>query len=189
MRAWDPRVLSALANWRSKREGISFSSELTLDDVSDPIRVARLSRAGITEGFLQVDLWNSPDTDRGLDDEKGLTDMIKRAQRLGIQIRGGFPSLRATQIGANLGRTAIRMRYKRVERAVAELLHAPIGGRHLMPAIGSLVDLRMSPRRVGRILWRAAKAVIRRPRLLPLALTLAIYGEHYATARRIGAVS
>ena len=188
-KAWNPTVLRALAAWRRNRQGVSFSSELTLEDVGDSVRLRRLTQAGIVGGFLHVDLWCAREGGDGLTDETWLTEALKRAQRLKLQIRGGFVSRHATDIAASLKRAVRRLHYRRIEQALTALLHAPVVGRHVMAALGSLIGVGLSPRGALRVCRRAASVLVRRPRLFPLALTRAIYGEHYAAARRIGAVT
>ena len=189
-RPWSAKVLGLLARWRCGRENVRFAAELTLDDFASDDRVRRLARAGIRDGFLRVDVSDAPSGPPETSLAGRLTEAIKRAQRCGLQIRGGFLARCATGASGALRRAVARVGSKRIEQALVCFLHAPLGARHVWPALGSLFQAGISPRRAVRILRRALGAlgaVARRPRALPLALTLAVYAEHYEGVRAIDA--
>lgn len=187
-RPWSAKVLGLLARWRSGREGVRFAAELTLDDFASEDRVRRLARAGIRDGFLRVDVADAPSGPPETSLAGRLNEAIKRAQRCGLQVRGGFLTRCATGASGALRSAVARVGSKRIEQALVCFLHAPLGARHVWPALGSLFQTGISPRRAARILRRAfgaLGAVARRPRALPLALTLAVYAEHYEGVRAI----
>ena len=190
-RAWPTKCLDALARWRETREGVTFGAEVTVDDVADAQQLQRLTRAGIRDVFLRFDPQSVSGGSFGAreEGESRLMDVFKRAQRHGLQIRGGFLTRRTTGASDAMKRAVARIRCLRMDRALTILLHAPLGIRHLGPAIGSLFETGLSARTVLRILRRALGTALRRPRSLPLAFTLSVYAELYENTRRIGALA
>jgi radical SAM superfamily enzyme YgiQ (UPF0313 family) len=86
-------LLPALIAWRQGRKGITFSTEVSINLADDEQLMEMLAAAGFTTIFIGIE---TPD-DRSLKEcnkkqnrNRNLVDDVRRLQRAGLQVQGGF---------------------------------------------------------------------------------------------------
>ncbi len=87
------RLLPALAEWRARKRGISFNTEASVDLADDDALMELMVRAGFDSVFIGIE---TPD-EAGLSEcnkkhnrNRDLVQNVKRIQRGGLQVQGGF---------------------------------------------------------------------------------------------------
>ena len=181
-RQWGRSVTEALRAWRSRHGDVTFRAEIPLSLLSDREAIERLTDAGVTEAFVHIDADDLMSDSLTLGGRTRLVRWIKRAQRMGLQIAGGIPVLRRSGDWLEALWMASRIRALRLTKVMTCLLHAPLGRVHLVPALRSLFDGGIPWRKAVRILGIGARSLLTAPRSFSLALTLAVFSEHYGTA-------
>jgi radical SAM superfamily enzyme YgiQ (UPF0313 family) len=86
-------ILPALIDWRQGKSGLSFSTEVSINLADDDELVEMMAKAGFTTVFIGIE---TPD-ENGLAEcnkyqntGRDLVASVKRLQRAGIQVQGGF---------------------------------------------------------------------------------------------------
>ena len=179
---WNTQTTDALRAWRKSHRNVAFRVEIPLSALSDRATISRLVDAGVKEAFVRIKAEDlaSPSLDAG--GRARLTQWIKRAQRMGLQIIGGLPTLQRSGDWLEAVWMASRIRALRLTRVLTCMLHAPLGRLHLFPALRSLFASGLSWRRAMRIVGIGVRSLLTAPRVFGLALTLAVFSEHYGTA-------
>jgi radical SAM superfamily enzyme YgiQ (UPF0313 family) len=86
-------ILPALIRWRQGKSGLSFSTEVSINLADDDELVEMMARAGFTTVFIGIE---TPDENSLAECNKfqntgrDLVASVKRLQRAGIQVQGGF---------------------------------------------------------------------------------------------------
>ncbi len=125
-------LLPALIEWRADKIGLSFSTEVSINMADDQELMDLMAEAGFTTVFIGVE---TPDDDslaecnKGQNRRRDLVEDIKRIQRSGLQVQGGFiigfdsdtPSIFQKQIEF--------IQKSGIVTAMVGLLQAPIGTR------------------------------------------------------------
>ncbi len=125
-------LLPALIEWRKGRSGMPFSTEASINLADDPELLSLMTQAGFTTVFIGIETPNEDSlTECSKNQNKGrdLVENVKRLQRAGIQVQGGFivgfdsdpPSIFQQQMDfiQNSG----------IVTAMVGLLQAPLGTR------------------------------------------------------------
>ncbi len=87
------QLLPALIEWRKTRAGVSFYTEASINLADDEELMAMMVKAGFNRVFIGIE---TPD-DAGLaecnkkqNENRNLVQDVKRIQRMGLQVQGGF---------------------------------------------------------------------------------------------------
>ena len=179
---WDVEATDALRAWRHEHGPVSFRVEIPLSVLSDRSAVSRLVAAGVREAFVRITAEDLASPSLATGGRSRLALWIKRAQRSGLQIAGGLPILRRSGDWLEAVWMASRLRALRLTRVLTSMLHAPLGRVHLFAALRSLLSAGLPWNRAMRILGVGARALLAAPRSFSLAITLAVFSEHYGTA-------
>jgi radical SAM superfamily enzyme YgiQ (UPF0313 family) len=86
-------VLPALIAWRKGKSGLSFSTEASINLADDPELLSLMTQAGFDTVFVGIETPNEESlTECSKNQNKGrdLVESVKRLQRAGIQVQGGF---------------------------------------------------------------------------------------------------
>ncbi|MFH1524939.1 MAG: DUF4070 domain-containing protein, partial [Chloroflexota bacterium] len=125
-------LLPALIEWRKGKKGMPFNTEISINIADDEALMDTMARAGFTTVFIGVE---TPDTDSLTECNKkqnlrrDLVADVKRIQRAGLQVQGGFiigfdsdtPSIFQRQIDF--------IQKSGIVTAMVGLLQAPLGTR------------------------------------------------------------
>lgn len=125
-------VLPALIEWRKGKSGMPFSTEASINLADDPELVRLMTQAGFDTVFVGIETPNEESlTECSKSQNKGrdLVDSVKRLQRAGLQVQGGFiigfdndpPSIFQQQIDF--------IQKSGIVTAMVGLLQAPLGTR------------------------------------------------------------
>jgi len=232
-------ILPALIEWRKDKVGMAFSTEVSINLADDDELIHMMVDAGFTTVFIGIETPNEAsltECKKNQNKNRDLIESVKRIQRAGLQVQGGFivgfdsdpPSIFQRQIDF-IQRSYERL--KREGRILSEMSGDNVSGStNIIPKMGlatlregyrKVLDQIYSPRlyyeRVKTFLqnyepprirvhfefeyilaflrsiyqlgikgaerayyWRLFFwTLFRRPKLLPLAITLAIYGFHF----------
>lgn len=86
-------LLPALLRWRKNKIGIVFNTETSLNLVEDKTLMAMMVEAGFSKVFIGIE---TPDEDclsecsKSQNKNRNLMEDVKRIQRAGLQVQGGF---------------------------------------------------------------------------------------------------
>ena len=86
-------LLPALIEWRRDKEGMQFATEVSINLADDPELIQMMVDAGFTTVFIGIE---TPDQDsltecgKNLNTNRDLVEDVKRIQRAGLQVQGGF---------------------------------------------------------------------------------------------------
>lgn len=253
------KILPALIEWRKDKTGMPFSTEASINLSDDPQLMSLMTQAGFDTVFVGIETPNEGSLDecgKKQNQHRNLIDSVKRLQRGGLQVQGGFivgfdsdtPSIFRQQfdfiqksgiVTAMVGLlqaphgTRLFERMRREKRLVNEFsgsntdgstniiprmgleklregysnllnrLYAPkqyydrvitflkeynppkirysLELQHLMALGRSIFQLGIRSKERGQY-WRLLSwTLVRRPKLFPLAVTLAIFGYHFRT--------
>lgn len=125
-------LLPALIEWRKGKFGLGFSTEVSINLADDDELMARMSEAGFDTVFIGVETpaeESLTECNKKQNQHRDLIEDIKRIQRSGIQVQGGFiigfdsdtPSIFQRQIDF--------IQKSGIVTAMVGLLQAPIGTR------------------------------------------------------------
>ena len=175
--AWLCRVFAQLERWRFGKQIDSFSADVSVSDIAEPHIAARAAKAGISDAFVRFHLRGEHSV--GLKSEDDCICLLKKLQRLGIQVRGGLPMVRAGIGWEEVMDEAARLRSLHLDRLLAQLVGAPLAFKNRVHALRTVRYLGKSFRDVRQIVTEVAHARIRSPQVLSLAGTIAIYSDTY----------
>ncbi|MBU4200047.1 MAG: DUF4070 domain-containing protein [Verrucomicrobia bacterium] len=123
-------LLPALIEWRQHRKGITFNTEASIDLADDEALVKLMVKAGFTEVFIGIE---TPD-DNGLiscskqqNHHRNLVEDVKRIQRAGLQVQGGFIVGFDTDQPSIFQRQIDFIQKSGIVTAMVGLLQAPVG--------------------------------------------------------------
>ena len=125
-------VLPALIAWRKGKTGMPFSTEVSINLADDPLLLGLMVQAGFDTVFVGIETPNEDSlTECSKNQNKGrdLVESVKRLQRAGLQVQGGFivgfdhdsPSIFQRQIDF--------IQKSGIVTAMVGLLQAPLGTR------------------------------------------------------------
>jgi radical SAM superfamily enzyme YgiQ (UPF0313 family) len=86
-------VLPALIAWRQDKVGLSFSTELSINLADDAELTRLMVEAGFTTVFVGIETPNDAglsECSKGQNRDRDLVESVKRLQRAGLQVQGGF---------------------------------------------------------------------------------------------------
>jgi radical SAM superfamily enzyme YgiQ (UPF0313 family) len=125
-------VLPALIAWRRDKVGLSFSTELSINLADDAELMRLLVEAGFTTVFVGIETPNDAglsECSKGQNRGRDLVESVKRLQRAGLQVQGGFI------VGFDSDSTSIFqqqvdfIQMSGIATAMVGLLQAPYGTR------------------------------------------------------------
>jgi radical SAM superfamily enzyme YgiQ (UPF0313 family) len=125
-------VLPALIEWRKGKTGMPFSTESSINLADDPALLDLMVRAGFETVFVGIETPNEDslaECNKNQNKGRDLVESVKRLQRAGIQVQGGFiigfdndsPSIFQQQIDF--------IQKSGIVTAMVGLLQAPFGTR------------------------------------------------------------
>ena len=125
-------VLPALIAWRRDKVGVPFSTEVSINLADDAELTALLVEAGFTTVFVGIETPNDAglsECSKGQNRGRDLVESVKRLQRAGLQVQGGFivgfdsdsPSIFQQQLDF--------IQKSGIVTAMVGLLQAPLGTR------------------------------------------------------------
>jgi radical SAM superfamily enzyme YgiQ (UPF0313 family) len=125
-------VLPALIEWRKGKTGMPFSTEASINLADDPVLLELMVRAGFDTVFVGIETPNEDslaECNKSQNKGRDLVDSVKRLQRAGLQVQGGFivgfdsdsPSIFQQQIDF--------IQKSGIVTAMVGLLQAPLGTR------------------------------------------------------------
>lgn len=86
-------LLPALIAWQKKHPGINFFTEVSIDLADDELLVAMMVEAGFDTIFVGIESPNEAslvECQKGQNRNRDLVEDVKRLQRAGLQVQGGF---------------------------------------------------------------------------------------------------
>ena len=86
-------VLPALIAWRQGKVGMSFSTEVSVDLADDDELMRMMAEAGFHQVFVGIETPNEEslaECSKHQNRKRDLADSVRRIQRAGIQVQGGF---------------------------------------------------------------------------------------------------
>lgn len=86
-------ILPALIEWRKGKAGMSFSTEVSINLADDEELMRMMSEAGFTTVFVGIETPNEDsltECSKNQNKNRDLVESVKRIQRAGLQVQGGF---------------------------------------------------------------------------------------------------
>lgn len=87
------KILPALIEWRKDKVGMSFSTEVSINLTDDEELMRMLVDAGFTTVFIGIETPNEDslaECSKTQNKNRDLVESVKRIQRAGLQVQGGF---------------------------------------------------------------------------------------------------
>ena len=175
--AWLSRVFAKLEQWRFGKQVCGMSADICASEIAEPQLASRAAKAGIKDVFLRFELQGEQSL--GLTSEHDFICFLKKLQRLGIQVRGGLPIVRAGIGWEEIMNEAARLRSLHLDRLLAQLVGAPLTFRNRVHALCTVRYLEKSFREMRQIMSDVVFARKRSPQILSLAAAIAIYSDTY----------
>jgi radical SAM superfamily enzyme YgiQ (UPF0313 family) len=125
-------LLPALIEWRKGKKGMPFNTEISINIADDEKLMELMTRAGFDTVFIGVE---TPDTDSLAECNKkqnlhrDLVADVKRIQRAGLQVQGGFIIGFDSDTPAIFQRQIDFIQKSGIVTAMVGLLQAPLGTR------------------------------------------------------------
>jgi radical SAM superfamily enzyme YgiQ (UPF0313 family) len=86
-------ILPALIEWRKDKAGLPFSTEVSINLADDEELMRLMSEAGFTTMFIGIETPNEDsltECSKSQNKNRDLIESVKRIQRAGLQVQGGF---------------------------------------------------------------------------------------------------
>jgi radical SAM superfamily enzyme YgiQ (UPF0313 family) len=86
-------ILPALIAWRKDKIGMQFNTEASINLADDPELMSLMAQAGFRAVFVGIETPNEDslaECDKTQNKGRDLVDSVKRLQRAGLQVQGGF---------------------------------------------------------------------------------------------------
>ena len=86
-------ILPALIEWRKGKRGMSFDTEVSINLADDEELMHMMAQAGFTNVFVGIETPNEDsltECNKKQNTRRDLVDCVKRIQRAGLQVQGGF---------------------------------------------------------------------------------------------------
>ena len=86
-------ILPALVAWRKDKIGMPFNTEASINLADDPELMSLMTQAGFRTVFVGIETPNEDslaECDKTQNKGRDLVDSVKRLQRAGLQVQGGF---------------------------------------------------------------------------------------------------
>jgi radical SAM superfamily enzyme YgiQ (UPF0313 family) len=86
-------VLPALIEWRRGKTGMPFNTEVSINLADDPELLRLMAQAGFDTVFIGIETPNEDslaECDKSQNINRDLVESVKRIQRAGLQVQGGF---------------------------------------------------------------------------------------------------
>jgi radical SAM superfamily enzyme YgiQ (UPF0313 family) len=86
-------VLPALVEWRKGKTGLPFSTEVSINLADDPELLRLMAEAGFNTVFIGIETPNEEslaECSKLQNKNRDLVECVKRIQRAGLQVQGGF---------------------------------------------------------------------------------------------------
>ncbi len=86
-------ILPALIEWRKDKAGLPFSTEVSINLADDEELMRMMSEAGFTTVFVGIETPNEDsltECSKNQNKNRDLVESVKRIQRAGLQVQGGF---------------------------------------------------------------------------------------------------
>lgn len=123
-------LLPALTTWRQQHPGITFNTEASIDLADDETLLHQMVQAGFTEVFIGIE---TPDEGalvscgKQQNRARNLLEDVKRIQRNGLQVQGGFIVGFDTDLPSIFQRQIDFIQKSGIVTAMVGLLQAPVG--------------------------------------------------------------
>jgi len=125
-------VLPALIAWRAGKMGLPFSTELSINLADDAELMRLLVEAGFTTVFVGIETPNDAglsECSKGQNRGRDLVESVKRLQRAGLQVQGGFVVGFDSDSSAIFQQQVDFIQMSGIVTAMVGLLQAPLGTR------------------------------------------------------------
>jgi radical SAM superfamily enzyme YgiQ (UPF0313 family) len=125
-------LLPALIEWRKDKIGLAFNTEVSINVADDQVLMDLMSEAGFDTVFIGVE---TPDHDslaecnKKQNQRRDLVEAVKRIQRSGLQVQGGFILGFDSDTPSIFQRQIEFIQKSGIVTAMVGLLQAPIGTR------------------------------------------------------------
>jgi radical SAM superfamily enzyme YgiQ (UPF0313 family) len=125
-------LLPALIEWRKGKKGMPFNTEISINIADDESLMAMMTQAGFDTVFIGVE---TPDDDSLAECNKkqnlhrDLVEDVKRIQRAGLQVQGGFIIGFDNDTASTFQRQIDFIQKSGIVTAMVGLLQAPVGTR------------------------------------------------------------
>jgi len=125
-------LLPALIEWRRGKWGLSFSTQVTLNLADDPELMDLMNRAGFDTVFIgieSVDEASLIECNKKQNEQRDLLEDVRRIQRAGLQVQGGFIVGFDSDTPTVFERMASFIQKSGIATAMVGTLQAPAGTR------------------------------------------------------------
>jgi len=126
------RLLPALREWRKGKRGLPFNTEVSIDLVDDPEPMEMMAAAGfdtVSIGTETPDETALAECNKKQNRHRDLVESIKRIQRAGLQVQGGFIVGFDSDTRSIFQRQIDFIQKSGIVTAMVGLLQAPAGSR------------------------------------------------------------
>lgn len=123
-------LLPALVEWRKHKWGMAFSTQVTIDLADDEELMNLMVRAGFDTVFVgieSVDEGSLSECNKNQNKNRNLLEDVKRIQRAGLQVQGGFIVGFDHDTPSVFQRQAEFIQKSGIVTAMVGLLQAPVG--------------------------------------------------------------
>lgn len=182
--AWLSKVFAQLERWRFGKQVDCMSANVCTSELADPQLASKAAKAGVRDAFIRFELQGEQSF--GLKSEHDCICFLKKLQRLGIQIRGGIPIVRAGIGWDEIMHEAARLRSLHLDRLLAQLVGAPLTLKARAYSLCTVRYLGKPFREVRQIVADVVSARKRSPQILSLAAAIAIYSDTYRLVEQAG---
>lgn len=169
-------ILPAIIEWRKGKTGMPFNTEVSINLADDPELLELMARAGFDTVFIGIETPNEAslaECNKVQNKRRDLVENVKRIQRAGIQVQGGFIVGFDSDTPAIFQQQIEFIQKSGIVTAMVGLLQAPYGtrlyermkreGRLLLDAIsGDNVDgsTNIVPKMGGEVLRQGYKKLL-----------------------------
>jgi radical SAM superfamily enzyme YgiQ (UPF0313 family) len=125
-------LLPALIAWRRGKGGMTFSTQVTLDLADDESLMRMMVQAGFDTVFVGIETVNEAslaECDKRQNRNRDMLDDVRRMQRAGLQVQGGFILGFDSDSPSVFRRMTEFIQASGIPTAMVGLLQAPIGTR------------------------------------------------------------
>jgi radical SAM superfamily enzyme YgiQ (UPF0313 family) len=125
-------LLPALIEWRKGKTGMAFNTEVSINLADDPVLVRKMVEAGFNTVFVGIETPEHDglaECDKKQNMNRDLMEDVKRLQRAGLEVQGGFILGFDSDTTSTFTRMAEFIQKSGIVTAMVGLLQAPHGTR------------------------------------------------------------
>jgi radical SAM superfamily enzyme YgiQ (UPF0313 family) len=125
-------TLPALIEWRKGKRGMPFNTEASINLADDPELMGLMTRAGFDTVFVGIETPNEDsliECSKTQNKNRDLIESVKRLQRAGLQVQGGFIVGFDSDTVSIFGQQIEFIQKSGIVTAMVGLLQAPLGTR------------------------------------------------------------